>query len=455
MKIPRGYSHPVQIGKGSFSTVYRAQQQKLERMVALKVLPFRRAEPVAKVEREARVLSAVNIPCVPRIFDVMRHGTTVVIVMEWIYGIPLSQFMTSDLSETAKYAVAAALIHTLALLHERNIAHRDLKPENIIVTPDRGLVLVDFGFSSHGPKGLPTTADTLQGTPAYMAPELWTKQQPTDFRKADLYSLGVVLQRLFGRKVPDIATALLQDDPQLRPVDCASFERCWLERFPRIDTLQLHEEVANAAADYTAKLLFNGARHLYGNNRKAEAYALLVESLDIWPDNSEALDFMQHRFSSPIPGGRQRELLFGSIVAAAALTALWTAYILGVRSGAPEEGAGAVYNHAEDERRLSLLTAARDLRARPEIPAVLRGITAGGELSGAVTVLKPEGRGTLLVDGQPVVTNETGLLKRPLSAGTHRIDWIDSVSGGRYGETVDVLPFKLQTISLWRFVNDR
>jgi len=455
MKLPRGYSHPVKIGRGAFSTVYRAYQRRLERNVALKTVPLHNAGDAVEVEREARVLASINLQCLPRIFDICRTGKTVVIVMEWIRGVPLSSLIERGLSERSRHAIAGELIHAVALLHGNNIVHRDLKPQNVIVTPERGLFLVDFGFSSSQRTSFDADVAALRGTPAFMAPELWVHQEGVDFKKADLYSLGVTLQRLFAAGLPDGAKRLLQSDPALRPANCATFERDWLKWCPHLDLESLRSEITGTSSEYTARLLLDGACDLYGHDRREEAYALLVESLDIWPDNPEALAFLRTRFSLPIGKGWRRRLLAWSGGMLVAGTALVGAYISGVRSIGPRIAAVASPIESIGEHRLSLPVTWNHRLKTPETTAALRHIAAGGEPAGSAVVILPGRGGMLFVDGQPIGAIKRDRVTLQLSAGTRRVEWFDSAAGRRFGETIDLRPFSLRTIALRRFVDGK
>ncbi len=457
MNIPREFSHPVQIGRGSFSKVYRAYQQKLERHVVLKIIPLPRAEEADRTVQEAHVLASMRLPCVPHIYDVVRFRKKVIIVMEWVRGIPLAALMDRPMAADCSAAIASAIICNLALLHNNTIVHCDLKPENIIVAPDAKIVFVDFGFSflQHAGHAGRSASGVMQGTPAYMAPELWSCRDAIDYKKADLFALGVVLQNLLGASLPAFAAQLTESDPAARPQDCASFEKTWRGlRPPAANAGALAAFIGPAVEEYIARLLLAGARQLHGDGRKEEAYSLVTESLEAWPDNPEAIDFLQNRFSLPIraPGKKNRAL--GVAAAAAFIAALIAAYVLGMRSSSPRDSAGGrAALRDPDERHVSLLTAPRAARQVKSPPIALRGIAAGMDVTGTVTIIIPDRAGSLVIDGTTVAhrRGERGAVSLP--AGTHRIEWFDSTMQRRYGETIELLPFESKTISFARFIH--
>lgn len=309
MIIPNGYSHPVNIGKGSFSSVYRVYQKKLTRHVVLKIIPLKHESCTTIIEKEVRTLGSMRLPCVPHIYDIRRSGSQIIIVMEWIYGIPLSILSQHTISVSTRMSLAGDIINALATIHSAGIVHRDVKPDNIIITPDRGVVFVDFRFSVSDIINSDKSQYILQGTPAYMAPELWIDNEVINYYKTDLYSLGILLKDLLGNSLPDIAHSLFNTNPSLRPQNCTSFEQDWLKLTFPMNTDSVRAEVSYAVADFTANLLFESVHELYEKNRKEEAYSLLTESLDIWPDNPAALDFLQHRFSLSL-SNQNRKLFF-------------------------------------------------------------------------------------------------------------------------------------------------
>ena len=454
MNILREFSHQAPIGHGSFSMVYRVWQKKLERHAVVKIIPLSRAADAARIEKEAHVLASIRLPCVPHMYDVIRSGEKVIIVMEWIRGIPLSSLMELSMPSEVLVVIASAIIGSLTLLHSGNIVHGDLKPENILVAPDGRIFFVDFGFSHKDRLNSPDSG-VIQGTPPFMAPELWSCQDVIDHKKADLYALGMVLQNLLGKEMPPFAADLTASDPASRPESCAIFEKAWQEFYPSLTgSEKLRVAVGPAVEEYTARLLLSGARQLYGKGRKEEAYALLTESLDAWPDNQEALDYLQNKFSTPIRASGKKKTAATPIIALAATIALVAAYTLGTRFSSSHDFINELkYGQDAEGRHLSLLSAPQAARQAKAIPIELRDIPAGMEATGTLVIVVPNRNGKLCIDKMPVLIRSGETSAAILPAGGHRVEWIDSTMHRTYGETIGLLPFEKKTISFVRFAN--
>jgi serine/threonine protein kinase len=222
------------LGAGGMGEVYRARDTRLGRDVAVKILPdalASDAEMLARFEREAKSVAALNHPNILTIFDVGRDGKTSYAVMELLEGETLRQALSRGALPVRKvidYAVQMA--SGLWAAHQRGIIHRDLKPENAFVTRDGRLKILDFGLArAMGAAGdadlssLPTEANltepgTIMGTVAYMSPEQ-VRGQRLDAR-SDIFSFGAVLfEMITGRRVfagetsSDVMSAILRDDP--------------------------------------------------------------------------------------------------------------------------------------------------------------------------------------------------------------------------------------------------
>jgi serine/threonine protein kinase len=196
------------LGVGGMGEVYRAKDTKLDREVAIKVLPeavARDAERLARFEREAKMLAALNHPNIAHIYGV-EDGA---LVMELVEG----DEPKGPLEWDDAWKIASQVADALEYAHERGIIHRDLKPPNIKVTPEGTVKLLDFGLakaiedraaSAADPSISPTftmgatTAGMIMGTAAYMAPEQ-AKGKAVD-RRADIWSFGAVLFELLSGK---------------------------------------------------------------------------------------------------------------------------------------------------------------------------------------------------------------------------------------------------------------
>ncbi len=186
--------------------VYRAEDTRLGRQVALKFLPPERvADPDRKRRfiREARAASALNHPSIITIHEIAEEGGADFIVMEHVSGRTLSQVVAGKplpVKETLGYA--AQIADALIAAHRAGIIHRDLKPGNVMVTDDGRAKVLDFGLAKLrelAPPGTESTLTLVVGTAAYMAPEQ-AEGQAVDAR-SDIYSFGAVLyEMLAGRR---------------------------------------------------------------------------------------------------------------------------------------------------------------------------------------------------------------------------------------------------------------
>jgi serine/threonine-protein kinase len=198
------------LGAGGMGVVYRARDERLQREVALKVLPEGTLwDPAARREflREAVAASRVNHPNIGVVHEYANDGGVDFIVMELVEGETLeTRLERGPLPEREAASVGAQLADALGALHALGIAHFDLKPGNVVLAPDGRAKLVDFGLSrwldpDDSPVAQPATAaERLAGTLAYMAPERF--EQAVAGAGADLWSLGVLLYRAACGRLP-------------------------------------------------------------------------------------------------------------------------------------------------------------------------------------------------------------------------------------------------------------
>ncbi len=195
------------LGSGGMAVVYRARQTDGE-AVALKVLfppPGAGEEVRARFEREARTAARLRHPGIVRVLDAGQVEGYAYLAMILIEGQTLANRLTElnsqPLDESTAADIAWQIADALYYAHSQGVVHRDVKPSNILLTPDGRALLTDFGVAQAlDDPGLTRTGHTV-GTPAYMAPEQASGEQPVDGR-ADLYSLGVVLYQLVTGRPP-------------------------------------------------------------------------------------------------------------------------------------------------------------------------------------------------------------------------------------------------------------
>jgi len=204
--VPARYRLLEEVGQGGMAVVYRAQDEKLKREVAIKVLhPHLWSEPESKarLEREAQAVAKLKHDNILEIFDYSgRDAESAYIVTEFIDGQTLTQFLAAHKIQHPEIAalIAAELAGALAHAHGLGIIHRDVKPENVMIRKDGLLKLMDFGIAQVLDMERMTVTGQLLGSPAYMAPEL-IEGRPLDVR-TDVFSVGILLYQLATGTLP-------------------------------------------------------------------------------------------------------------------------------------------------------------------------------------------------------------------------------------------------------------
>ena len=228
------YEITAKLGEGGMGEVYRARDTKLDREVAIKVLPEEFAqdsERLARFEREARAVAALSHPNILAIFDFGTEDGVTYAVTELLEGSTLRELLDGDGTPQRKAVeYARQTANGLAAAHGKGVVHRDLKPENLIVTDEGRVKILDFGLAKLAEAEIgeaPTMAPTMGaetgpgvvlGTVGYMSPEQ-VRGQPADYR-SDIFSLGTILyemvtgQRAFQREsAVETMSAILKEDP--------------------------------------------------------------------------------------------------------------------------------------------------------------------------------------------------------------------------------------------------
>ena len=222
------------IGAGGMGDVYRAEDTRLKRQVALKVLPegmARDPERLRRFQREAEVVASLSHPGIVTLFSVEEAESVHFLTMELVSGHRLDEVVPpGGMALEAFLAVAVPLVEALVAAHERGITHRDLKPANVMVTDDGVVKVLDFGLAKlrqedSGSEGaeLPTEALTQEGlvlgTIPYMSPEQLEGRQ-VDHR-SDVFSVGVVIHEMItgerpfkGESSASLISAILRDQPE-------------------------------------------------------------------------------------------------------------------------------------------------------------------------------------------------------------------------------------------------
>jgi eukaryotic-like serine/threonine-protein kinase len=232
------------LGAGGMGEVYKARDTRLDRLVAVKVLPdhiAQRETARTRFEREARAVASLNHPHICVLHDIGNQNDTSYIVMEFLEGETLAARIKRGalpLEQALKYAVEIA--DALDRAHRAGVTHRDVKPENIMLTRD-GVKVLDFGLAKSTPKAGPADATvtmegTIVGTPQYMAPEQFEGREPD--ARTDVWAFGAVLYEMVtghrafqGKSYSSLVGAILAGDPP--PMSLKPFTPAWLERLVR------------------------------------------------------------------------------------------------------------------------------------------------------------------------------------------------------------------------------
>ena len=220
------------LGKGGMGEVYLAEDLKLGRRVALKVLPPNLAgeKQLRRFDREARLVASLSHPNIVTIFSVEQDRGVSFITMELIEGRTLEQIIPAGGLDRARlFTIALPLVAAVAAAHEKGVIHRDLKPSNVMITDSGQVKVLDFGLAkleeaehidaAQEPDAATLTQDgAILGTTMYMAPEQ-ARGEPCDAR-SEVFSLGVILYQMatgdlpfVGESQAELVSSILRDEP--------------------------------------------------------------------------------------------------------------------------------------------------------------------------------------------------------------------------------------------------
>ncbi len=255
--------------------MYRAADTKLNRDVALKILPEQFAsdtQRMGRFQREAEVLASLDHPNIGQIYGIEEAGQTKALVLQLIEGPTLAERIAQGpipVEDTLKIALQMA--EGLEAAHEKGVIHRDLKPANIKITPEGQVKILDFGLAkalegetppdsslSQSPTltAAATQAGVILGTAAYMSPEQ-ARGEATD-KKADVWAFGCVLFEMLtgrvtfsGKTVSDVLAGVLRIDPEWKslPPNLHPRIRLLLERSLEKEAKDRYHDIAEARVD--------------------------------------------------------------------------------------------------------------------------------------------------------------------------------------------------------------
>jgi Tol biopolymer transport system component len=242
--------------------VYRARDTRLEREVALKVLPealVRDEEHLARFRREAKILASLNHPNVATIHGFDRVGDVHFLVLELVPGETLQERIARGLSVAEALRIARAIAAGVEAAHEAGVVHRDLKPANIVLRPDGAVKILDFGLAKQteigggaGDEGPVTSAFRVMGTPGYLSPEQALGEAAD--KRADVWAFGCILfeclagARAFpGRTVSESIKAIFERSPDLEslPAETPPTVRLLVSRCLAKDSKQRLRDIAD------------------------------------------------------------------------------------------------------------------------------------------------------------------------------------------------------------------
>jgi serine/threonine-protein kinase len=280
-----------QVGRGAFGTVYRAWDTRLDREVALKLLPSTtpaNETRAATIIEEGRLLARIRHPNVVTIYGAERIGRRIGMWMEFVEGQTLELLIRGGkrFTEAEAVAIGRQLCAAVDAVHRAGLLHRDIKAQNVMVADDGRTVLMDFGA---GRELSDVTAEGLTGTPLYLAPELLVEGQPATV-SSDVYACGAVMFRLLTGSFPVRAASLdelraahrrsarvavADERPDLSPSVVAAIEKA-LDP----DPLRRHHNASELAADLSPGEGRRGSR--LTKALAVTALAGLLAAIGIW-----------------------------------------------------------------------------------------------------------------------------------------------------------------------------
>jgi beta-lactam-binding protein with PASTA domain/tRNA A-37 threonylcarbamoyl transferase component Bud32 len=309
------YRVEARIGAGGMAEVYRGFDQVLDRTVAIKVLlpQFARdAGFVARFRREAQAAARLNQPTIVGVFDTGSDGDRQYIVMEFVEGRTLGDFLSSGRRPTLVQAVELTrkIAEALAAAHAQGIVHRDIKPGNVMVTRDGFVKVMDFGIARMQTDVTAPQTSSVIGTPTYLSPEQ-AQGQAVDAR-SDIYSLGCVLYELLAGRPPftgDTPVAIAYKQVNETPVPPSAHNP---EVPPRLDAVVMKCLAKNPANRYQSAEELAADLERIKQGQDVEATPLLAGAGDA--TQVIARPAPTQVMSPPEPEGSSRKVWLGVLI---------------------------------------------------------------------------------------------------------------------------------------------
>ncbi len=309
-----------QLGAGGMGEVFLAEDTRLERKVALKILPEKfsvDSKGLNRFKQEAKAASALNHPNIITVYEIGEYNTTNFIATEFIDGKTLRERLNNGgLSFDEVLSIVVQTTEALAAAHTAGIVHRDIKPENIMIRPDGYVKVLDFGLAKLTEKSnaeadaedttiklVKTNPGVLMGTVAYMSPEQ-ARGKEVDAR-SDVFSFGVVLYEILAGRVPfagetmtDVLAAIINSEPPP------------LQNFAPHLPREL-QRIVSKTLKKKREQRYNSTRDLLGDLKDLRDEVLLESKLEqsVAPNKPEASPGNAPRFSTSSGGKRDALLL--------------------------------------------------------------------------------------------------------------------------------------------------
>jgi serine/threonine protein kinase len=230
-KLTENYTIISQLGKGGMGAVYLAQDKRLDRKVAIKVLTLnenlsleQKSEIIARFQKEAKAIAKLSHPNVVAIHDIGEDNGEYYMVMEFLEGKSIGSILDKDKKLPIQECIdiSIQICKALDYIHSNSIVHRDIKPDNIIITKNNIAKITDFGIAQNDSDQMRLTQDgTILGSIMYISPEQLRNSKEVDNR-ADIFSYGVTLYQMITGKMPfdgetvgEVVTKILSSQPEL------------------------------------------------------------------------------------------------------------------------------------------------------------------------------------------------------------------------------------------------
>lgn len=304
--VPAGYSREVLLGTGRSGRVWRARQDDIGRMVALKEVPCHDAAEREALRREAAAIGLRELPCLPRLHAVEFGSGRGWIVQEYVHGVSVESLRKSGMEPEEARAIARLVVEAVASLHLSGRSHGDLDPGHLLVDASGRLRLIDLGFSAA------RTESVRGGSSGYLAPE--AGRADADPLSSEIWGLGVLLHEILcgtrpGPRGPDrealarhgswqgLVEGCLAGDPSHRPGATKLLEALGA---PGSTAQALFERVGVQADVELARKLKEAGREALSRRDPRCAWEYLEEAAKIDPDDAETLDLLAKvRFGTP------------------------------------------------------------------------------------------------------------------------------------------------------------